>query len=146
MDKRYKKHEEHLELKPGVSKLLIKLKKEKIISVILSTSPHDKDVAQDNLARKLEYFEICNLILIDSYYATDDYPQSKGEFIEKILREKKLIKKDALMVGDSYGWDYKPAQDVGVDAILIDSEYEDQSKKTSNIIDQLGELDQFLEN
>jgi len=50
------------------------------------------------------------------------------------------------MVGDSYGWDYKPAQDVGVDAILIDSEYEDQSKKTSNIIDQLGELDQFLEN
>ena len=41
----------------------------------------------------------------------------------KILKRRNISKSKALMVGDQYLWDYKPAKENGIDAILIESEY-----------------------
>ena len=49
--------------------------------------------------------------------------EAKGKFISEILLRYRLNKKDALMVGDTYLWDCKSAKDVGVEALLLDSEY-----------------------
>ena len=47
------------------------------------------------------------------------------------------------MIGDSYYWDYKPARDVGIDALLIESVYQKkdpQGKKVKKTIKKLSEI------
>jgi FMN phosphatase YigB (HAD superfamily) len=39
----------------------------------------------------------------------------------EVLKKLKLHKNDALMVGDSYFYDYLAAKDMGIDALLIEN-------------------------
>jgi len=120
-DRRIKNHLIHLVLIPSVLSTIRKLKKKGIITVILSTNPSPPKIARMYLNNKVKYFNIENLF--DEVYATRPYPESKGEFMLKILKRRKIKKSKALMVGDSYKWDYKPARDAGIDALLIKSKY-----------------------
>ena len=46
------------------------------------------------------------------------------------------------MVGDSYKWDYDSAKRVGVDALLINSEYE--SVEVKRTIKKLNEIFEYI--
>jgi len=111
----------HLELVPNLVETLRKLKEKDIMLIILSANPHSREKANKMMKEKVEYFKIAELV--DEVHATPAVMKAKGNFILDVLARHKLNKKDALMVGDTYLWDCKPANNVGVDSVLIDSEY-----------------------
>lgn len=83
----------------------------------------------------------------DEVHATRENHDSKGEFITKILNERKISKSDALMVGDNYYYDYKSAKKVGVDALLIESKYMQEvikSKKIQKTIKKLSDIFNYI--
>ena len=61
--------------------------------------------------------------IFDEFYTSRDYPEGKGELVLKVLKKKHISKSKALMIGDSYRYDYLSAKKVGVDAFLIESKY-----------------------
>lgn len=127
LDKSIKNHHPHLTLIPGVEKILTRLKKMGIITVILSTHPHEIDEAYKILNKKVRYFKLEDLFT--EVHATREYYESKGEYIIEILKRLKIPKTKALMVGDNYKYDYKPARLVGIDALLVESDYMKKDKR-----------------
>jgi HAD superfamily phosphatase (TIGR01681 family) len=117
----------HLMMIPDTIDTLKKLKRLGVITVILSTHPQSKKAAQEILTKKVNYFKINSLF--DEVHATEDRYESKGEYIVQILKKLKIPKSKALMVGDNYFWDYKPARNVGVDALLLTSDYMKKDKR-----------------
>jgi len=114
-------HLGHLVLTPAAHISLKKLKKLRIALVLLSTHPHPRKEADVILKRKVEHFKLG--ALFDGVYTSRDNPEGKGEVILKILRKRHIPKSQALMVGDSYRFDYLSAKKIGVDALLVKSEY-----------------------
>jgi FMN phosphatase YigB (HAD superfamily) len=132
---------EHLMMIPTVLATLKKLKKLGIVTILLSTHPHPPKEADAIINHKTSHFDLHNLF--DEIHATRENRGSKGEFILRILKERGIAKNKALMIGDSYHWDYKPAKNVGIDALLIESEYQKkdpQGKKVKNTIKKLSEV------
>lgn len=130
---------------PGVMQTLRKLKVKGIKLVVLSTNPKEPAVANAIMQDSVKYFGVKHLF--DEVHATRDYHESKGEFILNIINKFGFAKKDALMVGDSYEWDYKPARDVGVDALLIKHNYEKSHPNTNKVkrrIDNLADVLKFI--
>jgi len=127
-DKRVKKHNDHLILIPSVLSTLKRLKKEGVITIILSTHPHAPKEADILLKDKVKHFKLSELF--DEVHTTREYHSSKGKFMTKILKKRKIPKSKALMVGDSYMWDIEPAKENGIDALLIESEYEQKQVKS----------------
>jgi FMN phosphatase YigB (HAD superfamily) len=136
-DKRYTKYEQHLELIPSTLSTLKELKSLGIIMIILSTSPRTTKKAKQILMKKVRHFNLEEFF--DEVHATKEIPSSKGEFIENILKERGLSKKSALMIGDSYKWDYNSAQSKGVDAVLVKTNYETQAVG-ENLINKLSDI------
>jgi FMN phosphatase YigB (HAD superfamily) len=116
-------HNSQLIMTPTAVSTIKKLKKLGIITVILSTHPHPPKKAQLVLKEKIKHFNLKRLF--DETIATPAKGPniSKGKFIIKILSKRKIPKSKALMIGDSYSWDYRPTRDVGVDALLLESDY-----------------------
>ena len=134
-------HCSQLMLIPTVLSTLKKLKKLGIITVLLSTHPHPPKEATAIINHKILHFKLNGLF--DEIHATREFHASKGEFIVKILKQRGITKNKALMIGDNYRWDYKPARDVGVDALLIESEYmknDHRGKRIKKTIKQLGDI------
>ena len=111
----------HLVLTPAVLVSLKKLKKLSMILVLLSTHPHPPKEADVLLKGKVKHFKLEELF--DEFFTSRDNPEGKGDVILKVLRKKHIPKSQALMVGDSYRFDYLSAKKVGVDALLIKSAY-----------------------
>jgi len=138
-------HYSELVLIPTVLSTLKKLKQAGVITVLLSTHPHPPQEASRIINHKVAHFQLTTLF--DEVHATREYQGSKGEFIVKILTQRSIPKSKALMVGDNYQWDYKPARDVGVDALLIESDYlknDTQGKKIKRTIKKLSELFNYI--
>ncbi|MBU4579919.1 HAD hydrolase-like protein [Patescibacteria group bacterium] len=112
---------EHLILTPSALVLLKKLKKLGIILILLSTYPHFPKEADILQKAKIKHFKLEEIF--DDFYTSRNKQEGKGEAIVRILRKKHILKSQALMVGDSYRFDYLSAKRVGVDALLIKSEY-----------------------
>jgi magnesium-dependent phosphatase-1 len=121
----------HLILIPTVENTLKKLKKMGIATVILSTHPHEKDEAYKIINKKVKYFNLAELFT--EVHATREYYESKGEYITEILKRLNIPKTKALMIGDNYLWDYKPARKIGVDALLVESDYMKKDKRIKTI-------------
>lgn len=137
-DRRFKNHINHLIMTPSALSTIRRLKKEKIITVVLSTHPHQPKVADAIINHKIKHFGLEELF--DEVHATSVDPESKGEFMLKILKKRIIPKSKALMVGDSYKWDYKPAKKRGIDALLIESEYEPMKAQVKNTIKKLSDI------
>ena len=137
-----KNYKKHLVMTPTSISTIKRLKKRGIILVILSTSPRPPKEAKVVINGTVKYFFLENLF--DEVHATREYHGSKGEFILKILKGRKIPKSKALMVGDSYSWDYKPAKDRGVDALLIISEYEPMKIKVKRTIKKLKDIFEYI--
>lgn len=133
---------EHMSLTPQAVETLKLLREHGIITVILSTHPHEAEEAARRLSEKVQHFELAELF--DEIYATAEYPEAKGEKILEILKRHNLTKDDALMVGDSYKWDYAPAQSINVDAVLINSDYHQENKKNEPVQTLIDDLDGLL--
>jgi len=121
LQKDYREHSKHLIMVPTALSTLKKLKNMGIIIILLSTHPQTPKQANIVVQHRIKYFNLDKLF--DEVHATRESHSSKGEFIVNILKKRKIAKNKALMVGDSYRWDYKPATDVGVDALLIETDY-----------------------
>ncbi len=142
MDKNIKNYHDHLVLIPTVESTLKKLKRMGILTVVLSTHPHEIDEAYKIINKKVEHFNLKELFT--EVHATREYHKSKGEYITEILKKYNISKTQALMIGDNYLWDYKPAKDIGVDALLMQSDYMKKDKrlkiikKLSDVFDYMG--------
>jgi len=131
----------YLMIIPTVLSTLKKLKKAGIVTILLSTHPHPPKEADSMINHKVSHFKLNSFF--DEIHATRKYHFSKGEFIVKILKERNISKNKALMIGDSYRWDYKPAKDIGVDALLIESEYmkkDNQGRRIKRTIKKLSDI------
>lgn len=137
-----KEHNKHLMMTPSTLQTIKKLKKKGVILIILSTHPHTPKEADAIINQKIKHFKLDGLF--DEVHATREYHGSKGEFIIKILKERKIPKSKALMVGDSYNWDYKPAKDKGIDALLIESEYMKKFTKDKRILKTIKNMKDIL--
>lgn len=131
-DPKIKNHLEHLVLIPGTQKTLTALKKKGVLTFVLSAHPHEKDVANALLAKKVSHFGITDLFTEIHATRGDDH-LSKGKYIVSLLKKYKIPKTRALMVGDSYRWDYLSARKVGVDARLMKTAYMKKGRSTRTI-------------
>ena len=132
-----------LTLVPGVTKTLQLLKEKQIKIVILSTNPHSPEKANKRVAVLLKHLGISHFF--DEVHATRPYHDSKGEYIIEILKKYQIAKRHALMVGDSYVWDYKPAHERGIDAVLINHNYEQsRAGKVKRKIKEFKEILKFV--
>jgi len=141
----YKDHSKHLMMVATVLNTLKILKERGIITVLLSTHPQPPKEAYTVVRHRIKHFDLDKLF--DEVHATREYHASKSEFILDILKKRKIAKSRALMVGDSYRWDYKPARDIGVDALLIESEYikkDAQGKRVKKTIKRLSNLLDYI--
>lgn len=124
---------------PTVDKTLEKLKSLGIRLIVLSTSPKEK-LKDWKVTERLQYFKLINYF--DEIHITENYAESKGEFIAKILNKLKIKSQDALMVGDSYKWDCEPAERNGVKALLIERSYNKDKRGTR--IEKLNDILNFI--
>lgn len=132
----------HMSLTPQAVETLKSLRENGIITVILSTHPHEAEEAARRLDEKVKHFELGELF--DEVHATAEYPEAKAEKLLEILKRHNLTKDDALMVGDSYKWDYSPAQSIEVDAVLINSDYHQENKENEPVEKLIDDLDGLL--
>jgi FMN phosphatase YigB (HAD superfamily) len=137
-DKRYINHANHLIMTPSALSTIKSLKGMGVITVVLSTHPHPPKEADALIRSKIKHFALDQLF--DEIHATREYHGSKGEFILRILAKRKIPKSRALMVGDSYRWDYRPARERGIDAVLIESEYEQGKNVAGRTIKKLSDV------
>ncbi len=136
---------EEFVLIPGVLKILKKLKKLKIKLVVLSTCPLPKKEANIRVKGNVSHFNLEDFF--DEIHGTRIHHESKGKYILRILKKYKIPKKYALMIGDSYRYDYKPARNRGVDALLIETDYskiDPHAKKIKKTIKKLNEIFNYL--
>jgi phosphoglycolate phosphatase-like HAD superfamily hydrolase len=141
-DPRIKNYADHLVLTPSAFSTIMKLKRSGITIVLLSTHPHPPKEADSIIKSKAAHFNIEDIF--DEIHATRISPDSKGKMILKILKKRRIPKSKALMIGDSYRWDYDCARKVGVDALLIRSDYEDLGRKVRRRINKLSDLFPYL--
>ena len=76
---------DELVVMPTVIQTLKQIRKMGIVTVVLSASPHAIGSANDELKFKIAHFGLNTVF--DEVYATRNYPESKGRFIKKYLRE-----------------------------------------------------------
>ena len=126
---------EHMTLTPSALATLKKLKKSGVKLVVLSTHPHSRKEADIILGNKIKHFKLMDVF--DGVYSSRNYPGGKGEQILAILKKMEIPKSKALMVGDNYLWDYISAKRVGVDALLIKSDYMRKPRAKGMVIDGL---------
>lgn len=134
---------DYLMLTPSLLRSLKDLKEKGIYLVALSTHPHDKAEADIIMGNKVKHFKLERIF--DEVYTSRNYPEGKGEVILEVLGKMKIPKSRALMVGDNYLWDYLSAKRVGVDALLIRSEYVSRIPRDKNLlISDLSEITRIL--
>jgi len=117
---------QHLVVIPGVTQTLRQLRKLGIITILVSTHPHRAKEADSVLKEKVRHFGLEKLF--NEVHAARNVESGKGDVILRVLKRLKLSKNSALMVGDSYKWDYLAAKNVGIDCVLMNTDY---LKKTS---------------
>jgi len=133
-----------LMLTPTTLSTLRKLKQKGKILVLLSTHLHPPKEADAIIRRKIRHLRLGKYF--DEVRATSDFHGSKGELITEILKKRGIPKCKALMVGDSYVWDYKPASDNGIEALLIKTVYDKHpranrvKRKIKSLKDMFGYL------
>lgn len=111
---------DHLELTPYTKQAIQTLHERGVLLVAVSAHPSSPDIAVKEIQDKLNHFGL--LGYFSGFRASrGDDPAGKAAIMLETLDEMGLGKKDALMVGDSYFYDYKAAKDVGIDAYFIEN-------------------------
>jgi phosphoglycolate phosphatase-like HAD superfamily hydrolase len=112
---------EHIELTPKTKEALELLHKKGVCLVVISANPSDEEVAVREIKERLDHFGLSDLIYRCRASAGSD-PNGKAAIMLETIQELGLSKEDALMVGDSYFYDYLVAKENGIDAFLIEND------------------------
>jgi len=138
---------EHLELTPDAKETLELLHKRGIYLVVLSANPRTDEIAVQEIKERIDYFGLSSLFY--SYRASEGSdPRGKAAIILEVIKELGLKKEDALMVGDSYFYDYLAPKEAGIDALFIENEVSkmpDVAPVNLQSIKELGDLMPILE-
>lgn len=133
-----------MELAPKVKETLLRLKEMGLTLVLVSASPYSTKTANRELREKLEFFGV--LDLFHSYRSSPgDRPEGKGELMLEIIESLNLTKEDALMVGDSFFYDYLAAKNIGIDAFFIENESAKMPEEIPLNLQTLKEVSDLLE-
>ena len=114
----------HLTLTPNVKTVLKKLKGHGVILVLIGQLPYPKDIANEKLERMTKHFGIfCYFDQIRASHSSIKIGEADPKNIAmlEVLKERNIPKNKALMVGDSYRFDYLAARSCGIDCVLIGS-------------------------
>lgn len=112
---------EHIELTPKTKEALEFFHEKGLYLIVISANPYDEETAVKEIKERLDYFGLSNL-----FYACraseGNNPNGKVAIMLEIIDELGLSKEDALMIGDSYFYDYLAAKENGIDAFFIENE------------------------
>jgi len=134
---------EHLELTPKTKEALEILKSKDLYLVVLSAHPQAEDVAAKEIRAKLEYFGLTDLFY--AYRSSDGSdPNGKALIILEVLASLGLEKQDALMVGDSYSYDYLVAKSIEVDAFFIENSVSKMPEEVPRDMQSLKEIHELV--
>jgi phosphoglycolate phosphatase-like HAD superfamily hydrolase len=111
---------EHIELTPGTKEALELFHKKGLYLVVVSANPYDEETAVKEIKERLNHFGLSELFYACRASEGND-PNGKTAIMLEIIKELGLKKEDALMVGDSYFYDYLAARESGIDAFFIDN-------------------------
>ena len=104
-------------------------------------------VAAGRVMARREHGGSMFLDIFDGFYATNGSPKAKGIKIVSLLKKYKLPKSRALMVGDSYHYDYLSAKSVGVEAVLLRSDYlkhPARGRRPKKIVNEIQDILKFI--
>lgn len=130
---------------PGAVSCLRHLGRLGVRRVLLSTSPLPEPEALAH--RRAIAGRVGILRLLDDVLVAPARPDGKGLQISAYLRKHQLTAESALMVGDTYVYDYLAAAAVGVEGVLLGSEYLEVPEgfdegqvmgELSNIVDRIA--------
>ena len=111
---------EHIELTPGTKEVLKWLHDKDIYLVVISANPYAEEIAIKEIKDRIDYFGLSDLFY--SYRASEGSdPFGKVVTMLDLIEQLGLNKKDALMVGDSYFYDYVAPKGAGIDAFFIEN-------------------------
>ena len=137
----------HLELTPGTKEVLSTLHERGVYLVVISAHPSVEDIALAEIKEKLDYFEISDYFY--AYRASEgSNPQGKVAIMEEVIEKLNLTKDDAIMVGDSYFYDYLAPKEAGIDALFIQnevSEMPDTLPTELQTISEIADLEGLIE-
>ena len=135
---------EHLELTPRTKETLEALKEKGIYLVVLSANPYAEEIAIKEIKERLEYFALDNLFYAYRSSSGDD-PNGKASIMLEVLSSLGLSKEDALMVGDSYFYDYLAAKNIGIDAFFIENSVSKMPEEIPQDLKSIKEIHELLD-
>jgi FMN phosphatase YigB (HAD superfamily) len=134
---------QHLELTPETEKVIQTLNAKGIFLVVISANPREESVAVEEIKTRLKHFNLHDNFLLVRASPGDD-PNGKAKVILEVLNDLNLKKEDALMVGDSYKYDYLAARQIGVDAIWIENPISKLPEDLPEDFSSIKELSELL--
>lgn len=135
---------EHLELTPRVKETLTKFKNKGIKIFLVSASPNETEIANKELELKLKHFGLENLF--DGVFSSDgSNPNGKGHLMLDLIKREGLNLNDALMIGDSYFYDYIAAKNIGIDAFWIENPAAKIPEVLPKDLKKISELDDLID-
>jgi phosphoglycolate phosphatase-like HAD superfamily hydrolase len=135
---------EHLTLAPGTKEALEAFKGKGVYLVVVSANPYAEELAVKETKERLGYFGINKLFYSCRASAGDD-PNGKVAIILDTIKELNLTKEDALMVGDSYFYDYLAPRQAGIDAFFIENEVSKMPDEIPTDIQKVKEVSDLLD-
>jgi len=135
---------EHLILTPGTKNALKKLFNSGLYLVVISANPYSPEIARKEIKERLDYFGLSKYIYS---YNTSEGSDSLGKvnIMLEILKDLDMSKDDALMIGDSYFYDYLAAKNNSIDALFIDNDVAKMPEEPDKTIRKINELEDILE-
>jgi hydroxymethylpyrimidine pyrophosphatase-like HAD family hydrolase len=138
---------EHLIMLPTAKTTLKRLNRMGVRCVIVSAVPYPLYKSKAQLEKTIKHFGVGGLIW--EYHTVNMVDgSSKAKLIERLLKKLKIKKNEALMVGDGYWPDYKFVRKRRIQALLMDSKYQNsrawQIRKAKHRIYKLSEIIKFL--
>lgn len=134
---------EHLMLTPGTKEALEDMFNRGIYLVVISANPYSPEIARKEIKERLDYFDLSKYIY--SYNASEGSdPLGKVNIMLETVESLKMTKDDALMVGDSYFYDYLAAKNNGIDAFFIDNDVAKMPDEPDVNIQKITEVKDLL--
>lgn len=134
---------EHIELTPRTKETLETLCKKGIKLVVISANPYSEEVAVKEIKERIDYFGLGGLFYAYRSSPGDDQNGKVASMME-ILNELGLTMEDALMVGDSYFYDYLAPREAGIDSLFIENEVAKMPESTPVNMQSIKELSDLL--
>lgn len=133
----------HLMLTPGTKNALKQLHERGIYLVVISANPYSSEVGRKEIKERLDHFGLSKYIY--SYHASlGSVPDGKVDIMIETLGKLKLSKDDALMIGDSYFYDYLAAKNNGIDALFINNQVAKMPDEPDETIIKINEIEEVL--